>query len=122
MACTSTSTIKKFDNNSFPRFHGGYAHTERFGNYESEIMITSNNQFLCSRTRYNESIGSGYIVIEKGQFILRNNNCEIMPAFKELKCYIVIEGGDFRDGFTKTMMVRCKNEKGTEYKFRAMGK
>ena len=116
MACTSTRTIKKFDNNSFPRFHGKYAHNERFGNYESQILITSNNQFLCSRTTYNESIGSGYIVIEKGQFILRNNNCEIMPAFKELKCYIVIEVGDAFD-IGAAAVVRCKNEKGTEYEF-----
>lgn len=121
MACTST--IKQFDNNSFSRFHNTYIYTKYFENHQSDIWIKSNNQFLCSRTRYiktkdggsdgiEESIGSGYIVIEKGQLILRNNDCKIKPPFKELRCYITVSSG-----IGTETIIRCKNEKGIEYFF-----
>ena len=97
-----------------------------FENHQSDIRIRDDKHFHCFRTRYfitknNEhdsvadSIGSGEIVIEKGQLILRNNNCEIMPVFKELRCYIILNSGIMSLG-TETI-IRCKNEKGIEYDF-----
>ena len=128
MACTPR-TIKQFNNNSFSRFHRTYIYTTHFENHQSSIYIRSNNQFLCYRTRYirtkgngpyeieeSMSIGSGYIVIEKGQLILRNNDCKIEPPFEELRCYIALDPGDIFDMGIETT-IRCKNEKGIEYGF-----
>ena len=114
--CVSNRTITNFKQGLEPYLYMSYIYQKHFEKHQDSIVLQNNGTFQCRRQNYEpdneQEIGGGTINPTANNLLLKNKNCKIQPAFKELSCYLK-EESDFGTQY----IWHCKNEQNTEYLF-----